>query len=227
MDRNLNDILLERILKAGFVPKLAVQFVLSLMKARGQLEDVNRYLGDEGLQLRVAQLIMATKPGLQIDDYGDVCVNSSAIPPLAVLKKGFSGGVSGVWDKRTWTRHRSLKHVAEVQGAAGFYLLRFMRKVTSDYVVTWAEINGYHVATHIEGLIFTATNPKVQLEREYVALGSFTVSGGSECVACFGHKDGKPVLGDSLFKGEWGPGTSFLLTFNPVREFETDESSVP
>ncbi len=227
MDRNFDNNLFERLVEAGFVRRLTVQFVRSLMRANGQLMDAERYLGDEGLQLRVARLIMATKRGLQLDDYGDVCVNYSAAPPLAILKQGFSGGVSGVWDKRTWTRHRSLKHVAEVQGAVGFYLLRFMRKVTSDHVITWAEINGYHVATHNEGLAFTATNPKVQLEREYVALGSFTLSGGSECVACFGHKDGKPVLGDSLFEGEWGPGTSFLLTCNPVGELETDESSVP
>lgn len=141
----------------GFAFEVLQKLAGAVTDLGGNLDHVRRILREPELVTQIAKLLVgeaaASPPPLLPPDHYKVFVNY-VLPPMAELKTLFDY-ISELWGGRPWTLHESVKGVAQKPGELVFFLKSFGKKTTSQAVITWAEANGYRVATHLDpfGLI--------------------------------------------------------------------------
>lgn len=102
-----------------------------------------------------------------------------------------------------------------VSGDRALVLAHFQHQMTSEQVETWAEANGYEVAT-IEDLLAVGSSQHKDLQRELsiICLGSSSCVDGGRRVPYLSGDGGARYLGLGWYDDDWSDHCRFLLVRN-------------
>jgi len=141
-----------------------------------------------------------------------VPVSYAPLPSFSELEHEFGkGNVSDIFDGRLFQKHASCCNIDETSGDKIFLVKYFGRETESENNIAEMDKRGYRPATHIEAHAFQKVKPKLQRQFRIVALGSFAMGGGRQCVAVLdGGSDGR-IFGGCWFGSRWGAGRRFLF----------------